>query len=51
MVSIVDVYDALGTTRSYQKALTGDVCKNKILQARGSYLDPEIADIFELLAQ
>ncbi|WP_243312125.1 HD-GYP domain-containing protein [Fundidesulfovibrio agrisoli] len=47
IVSVVDVYDALGSMRPYKKAIPEDVCKAKIIGASGKYFDPAVVEAFE----
>ena len=47
IVSIVDVYDALGSARPYKKALPEAVCRAKIVEVGGRYFDPEVVAVFE----
>ncbi len=47
IVSLVDVFDALGSARSYKKALPQELCRRKILEARGTYFEPAVVDAFE----
>jgi putative two-component system response regulator len=46
IVSVVDVYDALGSERLYKSPLPEEKCQQIILEGRGSHFDPEIVDIF-----
>lgn len=46
IVSVVDVYDALGSERPYKSPLPEDKCQEIIMEGRGSHFDPEIVDIF-----
>lgn len=46
IVSVVDVYDALGSERPYKNPLPEEVCQKIILEGRGSHFDPEIVDLF-----
>ena len=46
IVSVVDVYDALGSERPYKKPLPEEVCQKIIREGRGSHFDPEIVDLF-----
>jgi len=47
IVAVVDVYDALGSRRSYKNALPEGKCRAMILEGRGSYFDPDVVDVFE----
>lgn len=46
IVSVVDVYDALGSERPYKQPLPEEVCQKIIREGRGSHFDPDIVDIF-----
>ena len=45
--SIVDVFDALSSTRPYKKAIPLAECMAILRQEAGSRFDPELVDIFE----
>lgn len=46
IVSLVDVYDALSSARSYKKAWSENDVLEEIRQVSGSQFDPELVDIF-----
>lgn len=46
IVSLVDVFDALGTKRVYKDAWTMDKILTLIKEERGKHFDPQIVDIF-----
>lgn len=49
IVSIVDVYDALTSTRSYRSALSHDEARAIILELAGKALDPRLVEIWDRL--
>ncbi len=46
ILSIVDVYDALTSKRSYKEAFSHEKAMNIIIEDRGVFFDPELTDIF-----
>lgn len=46
MLSIVDVYDALTSRRSYKEPFSHEKAMAIITDGRGSFFDPELVDIF-----
>lgn len=46
MLTIVDVYDALTSNRSYKEAYPHQKAMNIILEGRGSFFDPDLVDLF-----
>ncbi|MDH5525527.1 MAG: two-component system response regulator, partial [Desulfobulbaceae bacterium] len=46
IVSIADVYDALTSDRPYRKGFTKEKGLEVILELKGSYFKPELADFF-----
>ena len=46
IMSIVDVYDALTTKRSYKEPYSHDAAVNIMMQLRGEHFDPTLADAF-----
>lgn len=46
ILSIVDVYDALTSKRSYKDAFSHDKAMQIIIEDRGVFFDPELTDIF-----
>lgn len=46
IVAIADVYDALGTDRSYKKAWEEEICQEYIYNNSGILFDPEIVEAF-----
>jgi putative two-component system response regulator len=46
VMAIVDVYDALISTRSYKSAFTHEKAVEIIKENRGSHFDPKIVDVF-----
>ena len=46
IVTLADVYDALGTERVYKEALSEDVVDRMIEESSGSHLDPELVEVF-----
>lgn len=46
IMSIVDVYDALTTKRSYKEPYSHDSAVNLMMQLRGDHFDPTLADAF-----
>jgi len=49
IVALVDVYDALTSTRAYKKALPHHESAGIILEGRGKHFDPDIADSFDAM--
>lgn len=47
ILSLVDVYDALTSRRSYKEPFSHDKAVSIILEQKGTSFDPEIVDIFE----
>ena len=50
LLAIVDVYDALTSERPYKKALTHEEATSIISSGKGSQFDPELIEIFNLVA-
>lgn len=51
MVAVVDVHDALSTTRSYKAAWSPERVRREMLAQRGRHFDPAVLDVFlDLLA-
>lgn len=46
IVTVVDVYDALGSERPYKKALSEEMCQKILREGKGSHFDPQIVDMF-----
>jgi iron-sulfur cluster repair protein YtfE (RIC family) len=46
IISIVDTYDAMTSTRSYRKALSIQHAINEISRGKGKQFDPELCEIF-----
>lgn len=46
ILSIVDVYDALTSKRSYKEAFSHEKAMKIIIEDRGVFFDPELTDIF-----
>jgi diguanylate cyclase (GGDEF)-like protein len=46
ILAVADAYSAMTTTRPYRKALSPDVALDRIAEAAGSQLDPELAERF-----
>lgn len=46
IVAIADVYDALTTDRPYRKAMPKEEALKIVCDGRGSWFDPELADLF-----
>ena len=46
ILSIVDVYDALTSDRSFRPALSKKEAESIIINEKGKMFDPEIVDIF-----
>lgn len=46
ILSIVDVYDALTSKRSYKEAFSHEKAMDIIIQDKGVFFDPELTDIF-----
>ena len=46
IVAVSDVYDALGSDRSYKKAWSEEECQNYIIQKSGIHFEPEVVDSF-----
>ena len=46
IVAVVDVYDALGSNRTYKRAFPEDECLRIIREDAGSQFDPHIVSIF-----
>jgi diguanylate cyclase (GGDEF)-like protein len=49
ILSVADAYSAMTTTRPYRKALSREVALERIAEAAGSQLDPELAERFVLV--
>jgi response regulator RpfG family c-di-GMP phosphodiesterase len=45
IVAIVDVFDALGSKRSYKEPWTNDKIKEVMIEGRGEHFDPVLTDI------
>jgi len=50
IMSIADVYDALGTKRVYKDAFPQEKCVAIISEGRGTQFDPIITDVFSEVA-
>jgi len=48
IMAIIDVYDALVSTRPYKKPFSPDMAVNTIMQESGKHFDPNIAEVFFL---
>jgi len=48
IMAIIDVYDALVSSRPYKKPFSPDMAVNTIMQESGKHFDPNIAEIFFL---
>jgi len=46
IVALVDVFDALGTKRSYKEAWTDEKIKDYLLSKKGIQFDPKLVDLF-----
>jgi len=46
ITALVDVFDALGSRRSYKDAWRSEEIKDALLQGRGGHFDPELVDVF-----
>jgi diguanylate cyclase (GGDEF)-like protein len=46
ILAVADAYSAMTTTRPYRKALAPDVALDRLAEAAGSQLDPELAERF-----
>jgi HD-GYP domain-containing protein (c-di-GMP phosphodiesterase class II) len=46
VVTVVDVYDALTTTRAYRESLSHDAAVGMIVSGRGTHFDPAVVDAF-----
>jgi response regulator RpfG family c-di-GMP phosphodiesterase len=46
ITALVDVYDALGSKRSYKDAWDIEKIKATLIQGRGGHFDPELVDVF-----
>jgi putative two-component system response regulator len=51
IVALVDVYDALTSTRVYKKAMGHAESVAIILEGRGRHFDPNVVDAFEVVAK
>ncbi len=51
IVTLADVYDALGTRRVYKDAFAEEEIDSTILAGKGSHFDPELVDIFFTVKQ
>ncbi|MFA7692537.1 MAG: PAS domain S-box protein [Candidatus Hydrogenedentes bacterium] len=49
IVTLADVYDALTTVRPYKDAFSDKVAKQKILEGKGTFFDPQVVSAFEHL--
>jgi len=49
IVALVDVYDALTSTRAYKRAVPHRESVATILGGRGTHFDPDVADSFEVV--
>jgi HD-GYP domain-containing protein (c-di-GMP phosphodiesterase class II) len=46
IISIVDTYDAMTSTRSYRNALSAEHAVNEIKRGKGKQFDPDLCDVF-----
>ncbi|MBX6350945.1 MAG: HD domain-containing protein [Clostridia bacterium] len=46
IISVVDAYDAMTSTRPYRRALPKDEAVRRLLQGAGSQFDPEVVQVF-----
>ncbi len=46
IVTLVDIYDALGTKRTYKDAFPEDKINEIILEGKGTFFDPDLVDLF-----
>ena len=46
IVTLVDVYDGLGTKRTYKDAFPENKIDEIILEGKGTFFDPELVDLF-----
>ena len=47
VVGLVDVFDALTSTRPYKRAWSAEEAGDYILNQRGKHFDPQLVDLFE----
>ena len=50
LMAIVDVYDALVSTRPYKKPYTAEQAQATINEGRGTHFDPQLVDMFNVVA-
>lgn len=46
IVAVADVYDALGSVRSYKPAFPEEKCQTILAEGRGTHFDPSVVDVF-----
>jgi len=51
IVSVIDAFDAMVSSRPYRKGLPLEEAENRLLKARGSQFDPDVVDRFLPLAR
>ena len=49
ITTVVDVFDALTTERSYKKAWTEEEALNELIAKKGKAFDPDVVDAFASL--
>jgi putative nucleotidyltransferase with HDIG domain len=47
VVSIVDAFDAMTSSRSYRSALSLEEAYSRVIEGKGSQFDPELVDVFQ----
>jgi putative nucleotidyltransferase with HDIG domain len=47
VVSIVDAFDAMTSSRSYRSALSLDEAYSRIIEGKGTQFDPELVEVFQ----
>jgi putative nucleotidyltransferase with HDIG domain len=47
VVSIVDAFDAMTSSRSYRSALSLEEAYSRIIEGKGTQFDPELVDVFQ----
>ncbi|MFP3155169.1 response regulator [Lachnospiraceae bacterium ZAX-1] len=50
LMAIVDVYDALVSTRPYKKAFSHEEAKRIIIEGKGTHFDPVLVEVFEQMS-
>ncbi len=46
IVALIDVYDAVGSTRTYKEAFDEETCQRIVREGSGTHFDPKVVDAF-----